>query len=124
VTFLGDLGRATWANSEQMNAQFLQFTLLPWLRTWEAAYRRVLLSPDERGEYSIEFVVDDLLRADTATRAAAYASFRSMGAMTANEIRTRENLPAMTGGDVLQNPFTTTTSTTHAPVAPNLRSVA
>ena len=88
--------------------QFLQFTLLPWLRTWEAAYRRILLNPDERATLSIEFIVDDLLRADTATRANSYGQFRSMGAMTANEVRKRENLPALPGGDKLENPYTTT----------------
>lgn len=104
---LMDYARATWSNSEEMGRQFLQFTLLPWLRTWEAAYRRVLLSPEERDIFSIEFVVDDLLRADTASRAAAYSQFRSMGVMTANDVRRRENLPAIEGGDELQNPFTT-----------------
>lgn len=105
--FLMELDRATWSNSEEMNRAFLQYTLLPWLRTWEAAYQRILLAQEERATASIEFVVDDLLRADTATRAASYAQFRSMGVMTANEIRKLENLPSISGGDVLQNPYTT-----------------
>jgi HK97 family phage portal protein len=105
---LMDLDRATFNNSEELRMQFLQFTLLPWLRTWEAAYRRILLNPDERATLSIEFIVDDLLRADTATRANSYGQFRSMGAMTANEVRKRENLPALPGGDKLDNPYTTT----------------
>lgn len=106
--FLMELDRATWSNSEQMRLDFMQFTLLPWLRVWEAAYRRVLLDPSERGSTSIEFVVDDLLRGDTATRATAYAQFRSAGVMTANEIRRLENLPALPGGDELSNPYTST----------------
>lgn len=104
VSMIGDLSRATWSNSEQMNLQFLQMTLLPWLRIWEAAYRRVLLVDNERDSYSIEFIVDDLLRADTATRANAYAQFRSNGIMTANELRKLENLPPLPGGDVLESP--------------------
>jgi HK97 family phage portal protein len=106
-TMLGDLSRGTWSNVEQLNLQFLQLTLLPWLRTWEAAYRRVLLSPAERETFTVEFVVDDLLRSDTASRAEAYAKFRAMGVMTANEVRARENLPAIEGGDSLASPFTT-----------------
>jgi HK97 family phage portal protein len=109
--FLMEYGRATWSNSEEMARQFLQFTMLPWLREWEGAYRRVLLSDEERRTYTIEFVVDDLLRADTATRANAYSQFRAMGVMTANEVRARENLPPIEGGDVLANPFTTTNPT-------------
>lgn len=109
--FLMELDRATWSNSEQMRLDFMQFTLLPWLRTWEAAYRRVLLTPSERSTTSIEFVVDDLLRGDTTTRATAYAQFRSAGVMTANEIRKLENLPALPGGDELSNPYTSSGST-------------
>jgi HK97 family phage portal protein len=105
-SMLQDMGRATWSNSEQANLAFLQLTLLPWLRAWEAAYRRTLLTPTERDQVSIEFVLDDLLRADTATRAQAYASFRAMGVMSANEIRSKENLPAHPDGDTLSNPFT------------------
>lgn len=109
--FLSEYGRATWSNGETMGQQFLSFTLLPWLRTWEAAYRRVLLNQADRAAFSIEFVVDDLLRADTATRAEAYAKFRAMGALTANEVRARENLPPIAGGDTLDNPYTSTGTT-------------
>jgi len=101
-----DLGRATWSNSEQMNAEFLTYTLMPWIKIWEAAYTRVLLRDDERDSHSIEFVVDGLLRPDTATRASAYQVFRSAGIMTANEIRKLENLPPLPGGDDLTNPYT------------------
>jgi HK97 family phage portal protein len=101
---LFEMGRATWGNSEQMMSEFLRFCLLSWLRIWEAAYRRTLISADERDTRSIEFIVDDLLRADTATRAAAYAQFRSAGVLTANECRALENRPALAGGDTLANP--------------------
>lgn len=107
VTMLQELSNGTFANSEQQALQFLQGLLL-WLKSWTDAYRRCLLAADERGEYSFEFVVDDLLRADTATRAEAYAKFRSMGVMTSNEVRRLENLPALPGGDKLDNPYTST----------------
>jgi HK97 family phage portal protein len=107
-SMLSELDRATFDNSESGRMHFLQFTLLPWLRTWESAYRRILLNPSERSSLSIEFVVDDFLRADSGTRATSYAQYRSMGVMTANEVRKRENLPAMAGGDKLENPYTTT----------------
>ncbi|MHB2165737.1 phage portal protein [Alsobacter sp. R-9] len=112
---LFELGRATWSNSEQQNREFLQTTLLPWLRAWEAAYRRLLLTPEDRAEHSIEFVVDDLLRADTASRATAYAALRQAGVMTANEIRALENLPAHPDGDMLDNPAIATTSNQETP---------
>jgi HK97 family phage portal protein len=102
---LFDLERATWSNSEEMAQQFLTLTLRPWLDAWEWAYARVLLSAEERAEgYYVEFILDDLLSANAATRATTYAQYRAMGAMTANEVRSGLNLPAMPGADTLDNP--------------------
>jgi HK97 family phage portal protein len=106
-TLLQELDKASYNKSEELRLQFLQFTLLPWLQKWESAYACILLTPEERKTYSVEFVLDDYLRADSATRATAYGQYRSMGVMTANEVRARENLPAIAGGDVLENPYTT-----------------
>lgn len=108
VTMLQELSHGTFANTEQQALQFLQLCLLPWLKAWTDAYRRTLLTKADRSEYSFEFTVDDLLRADTATRAEAYAKFRSMGAFTANDVRRLESMPALPGGDELQNPYTST----------------
>lgn len=65
-TLIGDLDRATWRNVEELARQFLQFTLLPWLEVWQTALTRVLLTPAERKDLFLEFIVDDLLRADLA----------------------------------------------------------
>lgn len=108
VTMLQELSHGTFANTEQQALQFLQLCLLPWLKSWTDAYRRTLLTKAERSEYSFEFTVDDLLRADTATRAEAYAKFRSMGAFTANDVRRLESMPALPGADNLDNPYTST----------------
>ncbi|MDF1600173.1 phage portal protein [Mesorhizobium sp. YIM 152430] len=102
---LFDLTRATWSNSEEMAQQFLTLTLRPWLDAWEWAYARVLLSAEERAEgFYVEFILDDLLSANAATRATTYAQYRAMGAMTANEVRSGLNLPAKPGADTLDNP--------------------
>lgn len=102
---LFELSRATWSNAEEMFQSFLTLTLRSWLDEWEAAYARVLLTPEERaaGMY-VEFVIDDLLTANAATRAATYAQYRNMGAMTANEVRAGLNMPRRDGGDTLDNP--------------------
>jgi HK97 family phage portal protein len=116
-SMLFELGRATWGNAEEMGRVFYQLTLLPWLRTWTDALSRLLLSADERKTHAIEFVVDDLMRADTAARAAAYAQLRAAQVLTANECRALENRPALAGGDTLSNPNITTTPTPPAPEA-------
>lgn len=107
ATMLGDLSKGTMANVEQQNLQFLQLCLLPWLRAWSDAYRRCLIRKEDRKTYSIDFIVDDLLRGDSAARAEAYQKYRSAGIMTANDVRRRENLPALPDGDTLSSPFTT-----------------
>jgi hypothetical protein len=45
------------------------------------------------------------LRGNAAERAEAIAKFRAAGVYTANEARRLENLPAMDGGDKLENPY-------------------
>ena len=107
-TMLFDLTRGTWSNAEEMFRAFLVTTLRSWLDEWQDAYARVLLSPEDRAAgYYVEFVIEDILTADLATRAKTYQQFRAMGAMTANEVRAGLNLPRMDGGDVLASPFTT-----------------
>jgi HK97 family phage portal protein len=107
-TLIGELAKATLSNSEQMGRQFLQMTLLPWINTIRAAYRRALISPADRKTYSIDFVTDGLLQADSAQRAAFYASLRASGTMTANECRRLENLPDRPDGDSLTSPHIAT----------------
>lgn len=103
---IGDASRATWSNAEQYNRQFLTYSLAPWLRGFEAAYRRVTLAPEERRSYSISFDTSDLLRGDSAARGEFIAKMRASGVMTANEARAFEDLPAHAEGDSLINPFT------------------
>lgn len=109
-TLVGELAKATLSNSETMGRQFLQMTLLPWINTLRAAYRRTLISRDDRKVYSIDFVTDGLLQADSVQRAAFYAAMRSNGIMTPNECRRLENFPDHTDGDRLESPHTTTST--------------
>jgi HK97 family phage portal protein len=89
---IGDLDRATFSNIEQQSLDFIQQTILPWCREWEAAINRTLLDEDERKEYFAEFNVEGMLRADSTTRAAFYTSLWNLGVLSANEIREKENM--------------------------------
>jgi HK97 family phage portal protein len=111
-TMLFELTRGTWSNTEEMARQFLTVTLKPWLATWVSAYARVLLTDDERRELYLGFVTDDLLTTSASARAAAYGQYRSMGAMTANEVRAGLNLAPRPDGDNLANPYTQSGATT------------
>jgi len=87
-----DMGRATWGNAEQMNVEFVVDCLRPWYVRLEQEFNRKLVSKAQRGEISIEFVPEGLLRGDIATRYASYATGRQWGFLSVNEIRKYENL--------------------------------
>jgi HK97 family phage portal protein len=97
---IGDLERATFSNIEQQSTEYLTNTLAPWLRRWEQRINRSLLvSESERRRYFAEFLVDALLRGDTVTRYTAYATGRQWGWLSVNDIRARENMNPVAGGD-------------------------
>lgn len=52
-----------------------------------------------------EFDVNNLLRGDSTARADQYLKLRQASAITANEIRERENLPRVDGADDLMAPL-------------------
>lgn len=110
--FLNDYDRATWGNGEQQGTQLVTYCLMPWMKKWEAEIRLKLLSPEERKTQYAEFLVDDLLRADTAARYESYAKAIASRFLSPNEARSRENLPPYDGGDKFENPNTTTTPAT------------
>jgi HK97 family phage portal protein len=105
--FLGDLDRATWSNAEAMNRQFLQLTLLPWLKRWEGEIALKLFTSDERADRYGEFVTDGLLRADFAARMEGYSKAIAARFLSPNEARAMENRPPYEGGDRFENPNTT-----------------
>ena len=104
---LQDYGRATWSNQEEGGRQFLTLALMPWLKVWEGAIRRSLLTRDERETYFAEFLVDDLARANQAARFEAYAKAITNGILNPNEVRAMENRPPYTGGDEFRLPLNT-----------------
>lgn len=108
---LYETSRATWSNFEQSHRDFLTGTLRPWVARWQAAYARVLLTPEERAQLYVEATPDDMLSVEFAARATALGQYRAMGVMTANEVRAALNRPPLPDGDDLQNPFTTTNAT-------------
>lgn len=99
-----ELGRATWANSEQMGKEFLTFCLEPHLQALEAAFNRALFSEEERDRYTVRFDRDDLTRGSLVDRATAISSLRSAEVITGNEGRDWLDMERMAGADTLKNP--------------------
>lgn len=88
-------GSMTYSNSELESLRLLKHTLGPWLRRIEAAVDHVLLGPIERKTLYAEFLPDALLATDTAGRYAAYKVGLESGFLTVDEVRKKENLPAL-----------------------------
>jgi phage portal protein BeeE len=82
-----------------MSAQFVRYTLQPWLRVWEQALARTLFTPKERGKLYFEFDTNDFVKADIAARFDAYSGAITNGFLNPNEVRALENRPPYEGGD-------------------------
>lgn len=93
------------ANIEQQAMEFIQYSMAPWLIRWQQGLNRKLLTKEERAEgMYFEFLLDALLRGDVPSRFAAYATSRQWGWMSVNDIRRRENMNLIKGGDVYLQP--------------------
>lgn len=114
---LFDLERGTWANTSEMGAEFLTYSLRPWLARWENEVAMKLFSEAERDTYFAEFLSDDLVRMDLAARADAYGKLITARVLNPNEARARENLPPYAGGDVFANPNTTSSTSPENPTS-------
>lgn len=82
---------------EQQMIAFLTFTLLPWMKRIEQSINRRLLAPEERRRFYAKFNPEGLLRADSAARAAFYASMTQNGIYSRDDCRDKENLPRRGG---------------------------
>ncbi|WP_435969315.1 phage portal protein [Streptomyces sp. Qhu_M48] len=96
---IGDLERATFSNIEHLQLDYVGSALNVWLVRWEQAILTQLLLREERKTYYAEHLVDSLLRGDTLTRYQAYAVGRQWGWLSANDVRDRENMNPVKGGD-------------------------
>ena len=93
----------TYANVEQSDIAFVKYTVLPWVRRWEGAIGRDLITHTLAAavveRVYAKFGLEGLLRADAKTRVAFYKTMKDMGAYSVNEIREKEDLNPIEGGD-------------------------
>lgn len=98
-TFLQDLSRATFSNSEQQDLHLVKHTLKRWVEQLEAEMNLKFFG---RGSNRfVEFNMDGLLRGDYKTRMDGNAKAIQTGQLTPNEARKMDNREPMDGGDVL-----------------------
>ena len=102
---IGDLEQATFSNIEHQSIEHVIDTILPWAKRWEQSIDQNLMIPKDREKYFTEFLVDSLLRGDTASRYQSYAQGRQNGWLSANDIRELENMNPIDGGDIYLIPL-------------------
>ncbi|WP_245440304.1 phage portal protein [Neorhizobium sp. T25_13] len=103
---IGELSRATWSNSAEMQRLFLLLCLEPWLKALESAYRRALFTKEERAKYAVRFERDDFSKVDLAVLAAAINSLVASRVINPNTGRDWLDLPPRDGGEEYANPNT------------------
>jgi HK97 family phage portal protein len=93
---LGQVDRTTsWGTGiEQQSIGFLTYTLADWVGIFEDAWS-AMLPRTQRARFD----TTELQRTDTTGRYAGYVQARTAGLLTQNEIRAKENMPPVDGGD-------------------------
>lgn len=90
---IGDLTRATWSNSAEMQRLFLLLCLEPWLKAMEGALRRCLFLREERKRFAVRFDRDDFSKVDLAVLATAVNSLIASRVVSPNEVRPWIGMP-------------------------------
>jgi HK97 family phage portal protein len=88
---------------EQLLIAFSQFTISPLAQSWEEELTLKLLTQEERDQgLYVRFDLRGMLRGDSASRAAYYQSGIQNRWLLPNEVRAREELDPLPGGDTFE----------------------
>lgn len=95
-------GQTMWGSGiEQIFAGWTRLGLRSYVTACTQAVRSNLIPSADRAELFAEYDLDDLLAADSQARATLYSSLVQNGINTRNEVRDREGLSRVEGGDTL-----------------------
>lgn len=94
LSFLDSGNTNNAKSSESIMTQFVEMTLIPIIKQYEAEFNRKLLTQNQRASgYYFKFNINGLMRGDTASRTSFYAMMIRNGIATPNELRKIEDLP-------------------------------
>jgi len=91
--------RSTFSNISDQGLAFIIYTLTQWVERWEAELEAKLLTEVERDDHFFKFNMGSLMRGNPKDRAEYYAKMAEYGFMTINEVRRKEDLNSIEGGD-------------------------
>lgn len=101
--FAGGSIRETYANAEQRGIDLVQYSILPRSVAWQDAFNDALfLHNDTR---YVKLNLNGLLRGDAATRSAYYHNALMDGWMSANDVRSLEDMDPIDYGDLYVVPM-------------------
>ena len=98
---LKDLSKSSFNNIEQQSTEFVRYSVQPYLSNLEAEMNLKLFKSSEQGKLFTNFDANGLLRGSPNDRGSFYDKMVKVGAMTINEVRERENMNMVEGGDEL-----------------------
>jgi HK97 family phage portal protein len=96
---LKDLSKSSFNNIEMQSQEFVTYTLMPYITRIEQEMNLKLFRTNELGKTFVEFNVNGLLRGDIKSRTEAYKTAITNGYMSINEVRQKENMNSIEGGD-------------------------
>lgn len=103
---LAAMEKATFNNVEQLNINYVQYTIYPWVKRWEQEFNRKIFTDSEIKEgYRVRFNLSGLMRGDSKNRAEFYRNLYNIRALSPNEIRRLENMNPYKGGDEYGQPL-------------------
>lgn len=102
---IAELSRATFSNIEHQSIEFVGDCLGDWMSNWEAELTMSLLSAREAQTIFLEFFPEALLRGDLPSRYAAYNIGRQGGWLSVNDVREKESMNRIEGGDRYMQPM-------------------
>lgn len=91
--------RSTFSNISEQNIEYVVDCLLSWAVRWEHEIKRKLI-PKRTTDLFAKLLFDALLRGDTASRSAFYREMLNSGVLSINDVREKEDMNPIDGGDV------------------------
>lgn len=107
---LKEMTKSSFNNIESEQASFITDSILPWLIGFEQDYSIQLLSKSQQKQgFYFKHIIEGLLRANAKDRAEFYSKMLNNGVFSINEVREKEDLNPIEGGDIHLIPLNMTT---------------
>lgn len=98
---------ATFSSTEQFFLSYIIHTLRPWTRRWEAEIHLKLVPERSTRNIFVEHDLKELLRGNIKDLGSYYKEMVNLGVMSPNEVREREGMNPVAGGNVFFRPLNT-----------------